>query len=643
NQPIQLLAGNQPPQTVYAREVLSERDYWYSGDDLGARYTPSATTFKVWSPVASTAELIVFDAATGGPRDTYDMERGPAGVWSLKVKGNLNGKYYQYRFNSYGDVHIAADINGYAASVDGTRSMVVDLAKTNPAGFAAQKPVTLASPTDAVLYEMHIRDFTVDPSSGVKPEWRGTYLGLAERGTTDPNTKLPTGLDYLVKLGVTDLHLMPFQKYNPTNPAPYNWGYETNLFNVPDPRYSTKPEDPAFTIGEVKQMVQAVHAAGIRVVMDVVYNHTMPASGEASAFDATVPYYYFRTNDAGGLLNESGVGNAVDDERPMVRKYIRDSLSYWVKEYKVDGFRFDLLGMFTKATVQDLATTLRGIRPDLLIYGEPWTGGGPTRFGKGQQRGLNVAVFNDDYRNALRGDLDTAKTGFVMGAPTPTVAIQKGLVGEFPFSGAISGFTDSPLETINYISAHDNLALWDKVTKAMPDAAPALQASAVKLSGAAVLLAQGIPFLEGGVEMGRTKGGNNNSYNAGDAVNRFDWDRGAQYKPVTDYYAGLIALRKAHPAFRLNNPVQVRSALQFLDAAGLPAGTVAFTLNGAAAGDSWRNILVVLHGSTSAGTLKLPEGNWTVAVNGQTAGNASLGTVSGSLTLDPLAAYVLYK
>lgn len=643
NQPIQLLIGDQNPMTVYAREALSDRAYWYSGNDLGARYTLPATTFKVWSPVSSTVELIVFDASSGAPRDTYDMTRGPAGVWTVTVKGNLNGKYYQYRFNSYGQPRLAADINGFAASRDGTRSMVVDLSKTNPSGWTAQRTPQLAAPTDAIIYEMHVRDFTVDPSSGVKPEWRGAYLGLTERGTIDPNTKAPTGLDYLVKLGVTDAHLMPFQKFNPANATPYNWGYETALFNTPDPRYSTQPDNPAFTVSEVKQMVQALHAAGIRVIMDVVYNHTVPISGDASAFDSTVPYYYFRTNDEGQLINESGVGNAMNDERPMARKFIRDSLTYWVREYKVDGFRFDLLGMFSKPTVQDLQSTLRGIRPDLVLYGEPWTGGGPTRFGKGVQRGVGMAVFNDDYRNALRGDLDGARLGFVMGGTTSAVALQKGLVGEFPYSDLISGFTDSPLETINYISAHDNLALWDKVAKVMPDAAPALQASAVKLSGAGVLLAQGIPFLEGGVEMGRTKGGNNNSYNSGDSVNRFDWDRGARYAEVTTYYAGLIALRKAHPAFRLNNPAQIRSALKFLDATSLPAGTVAFTLDGALAGDAWKSILVVLHGSTASASLNLPAGAWSVAVNGQNAGNSVLGPVNGSLTLDPLSAYVLYK
>jgi pullulanase len=642
NRFIELKIADDLPRTVYIREALSDRAYWYTNDDLGSRHTREATTFKVWTPVASGVELFIFEDAVSGPEQILDMKRGSNGVWFLTVKGDLHGKYYQYRIKSYLETRVTADINSYAASADSRRSMVVDLNRTNPQDWGKAQAPRHKRPTDAVLYEIMVRDFTVDPSSGVKPEWRGKYLGLSQRGTRVPGSNQKTGLDYLVDLGVTDVHLLPFQNFNPANSRVYNWGYETNLFNVPEEQYSTTPNDPANTIREVKTMIHAMHSSGLRVVMDVVYNHTMPAGGEDSAFWETVPYYYFRTNDKGELQNESGVGNAVHDERPMVRKYIRDSLLFWTREYRIDGYRFDLIGMFTKATVQNLTQELRKLRPDLVLYGEPWTGGGPIRFGKGAQRGTGMAVFNDNIRNAIRGDLDGTKPGFAMGGLTSLTTIKKGLVGSFPFSSDLADFTDSPLETINYVSAHDNLTLWDKVEKTMPDAPMSLRGRAVKLSGAMVLLAQGIPFLEGGPEIGRTKGGNRNSYNAGDAVNKFDWARGTQFQDVYAYYRGLIALRKAQPGFRLATPDEVRRTMQFLPDAGLPLSTVAYRLENVS-GSSWKKVLVVFHGSRNAQEMKLPAGTWQIAVNGDRAGTTSLGTAAGTLRLEPLSAYVMYQ
>jgi pullulanase len=628
---------------IFARNVLSEPQYLYAGTDLGPTYTRTATTFKVWSPVSETAELVLFDAAAGPPDVVVDMKRDTTGTWSVKVDGNLHGKYYQYRFRSYGVGRVAADIYAYSASQDGTRSQVVDLSRTNPTNWARSTSPKLAKPTDSVIYEIHTRDFTIDPSSGVAANLRGTYLGLAQRGTVVPGTQQATGLDYLKALGVTDIHLLPIQKFNPFNSATYNWGYETTLFNVPDARYATKPNDGINTIKEVKTMVQGIHAAGMRLVLDVVYNHTVPAKGELSAFDQTVPYFYFRTNDAGRYLNESGVGNAVNDDQLMIRKYIRESLLYWVREYKVDGFRFDLVGMFTRETVEDLTNAIRKLRPDALLYGEPWTGGGPTRFGKGAQKGMNFAVFNDNIRNAMRGDLDGTRKGFVMGGLTAPVSIQRGVVGSISFNADIRDFTESPLETINYISAHDNMALWDKMEKAMPEADKNTRDRAVRLGGAIVLTSQGIPFLEGGAEMGRTKGGNPNSYNAGDAVNKFDWMRGAQFTGTTSYYAGLIALRRAHPMFRMDKADDVRKALSFFPASDASAAVVAFMIDGSVAKDSWKKAVVVYNGNNAEGEMKLPAGTWNIAVNGEKAGTVSLGTASGSLKLAPLSAYVLYQ
>jgi pullulanase len=629
------------PRTVYAREVLDSTDYQYGKDDLGNRYSKNQTVFKVWSPVSSSAELFVFDNLIDGPSEIADMQRGANGVWFATIKGDLHGKYYQYRFKSYGETRVAADINSYAASSDSTRSMVVDLSRTNPKNWTLPKPMQRPQ-TESILYELHVRDLTSDPSSGVPEALRGKYLGFAQTGTKAPNGS-SSGLDYLKNLGVTDLHLLPIQNFNPKNSGVYNWGYETNLFNVPEEQYSTDPNDPIKTILETKTMFQAIRNAGMRVIMDVVYNHTVPAKGEESAFWETVPYYYFRTNDQGQVLNESGVGNAMHDDRPMVRKYIRESVLFWTKEYGVDGYRFDLIGMFTKGTVTDFTKALRKIRPDIVLYGEPWTGGGPTRFGKGAQRGTEFAVFNDNIRNAMRGDLDGTKAGFVMGGLTSLTAIKKGVVGSINYADSISDFTDSPLETINYISAHDNLTLWDKMDKAMTDANIAMKARAVQLGGAIVLTSQGVPFLEGGVEMGRTKGGNNNSYNSGDSANKYDWSRAAQFPDVQKYYQGLIAIRKAHPAFKMTTTDQIRKHLKFLPDSSLPNGVVAYTLDGAAVKDSWKRIVVILHGTRGEQTMQLPAGTWNVAANGLKASNSSLGKVSGSLKLEPLSAYILYQ
>ena len=631
---IELKISDDFARTVYARDVLDDKQYQYSGEDLGSRYSKTATSFKVWSPISSSAELFIFDDASSGPDQIIDMKRDQHGVWSANVKGDLHGHYYQYRFKSYNETRVTADINCFAASVDGKRSMVVDLSKTNPKEFSRPKGSSRPM-TESVLYEMHIRDFTIDPSSGVKPELRGKYLGLAQTGTTVPGSSQKTGLNYLRDLGVTDIHLMPFQKINPANNGGYNWGYETNLFNVPEGQYSTTPNQPANTITEVKTMIAALHKAGLRAVMDVVYNHSMPASGEDSAFWQTVPYYYFRTNDQGQVLNESGVGNALHDERPMVRKYIRDSLKYWVLEYGIDGFRFDLIGMFSKSTVQNLTLELHKIRPDLVLYGEPWTGGGPLRFGKGSQRGLNFAVFNDNYRNAMRGDLDGNKPGFINGALTSITSLKRGIVGSIAYDTSIQDFTDQPIESINYVSAHDNLALWDKLEKVMPDANMRLKSA--NLAAAMVLLAQGVPFLEGGVEIGRSKAGNNNSYNAGDAVNKYDWTRASSFTNSYNYMKGLIALRRAFPAFRLSSADAVKKTLKFLPDSSLPLSTIAFTLEGA------KRILVVFHGSTQSDNMQLPAGTWTLHADGTRAGLTPLGTISGNLKLEPLSSYVLVQ
>ena len=437
-------------------------------------------------------------------------------------------------------------------------------------------------------------------------------------------------------LGVTHLHLLPFQNFNPAHSNQYNWGYETTLFNVPEEQYSTDPTNPITTILETKQMIAAVQRAGIGVILDVVYNHSVPSEGPGSAFWQTVPFYYFRTNDQGQVLNESGVGNALHDERPMVRKFIRDSLVFWTNEYNLDGYRFDLIGMFTPETNADLTRAIKAAKPNMVVYGEPWTGGGPNRSPKGAlKRTPATPSSTTPFRNILRGGLDEAGLGYIDGAP-----LADRLVFNQTLQGSTDLFTTSPQETINYVSAHDNLTLWDTVIMSRPEASLESHKRSLKLAGAVVLLSQGVPFLEGGAEISREKGGNHNSYNAGDLVNRYDWQRARLFRDVEAHYQDLIALRKAHPAFRLRTTDQIQKAMTVLPWSDLPENVVAFTLDGSVVNDPWRKILVLFHNGLQPTPVTLPEGNWRAGlVEGIDRGRP----VPKSTVLPPLSTTVLFQ
>ncbi|MFM7319917.1 MAG: pullulanase, partial [Armatimonadota bacterium] len=524
-----------------------------------------------------------------------------------------HGLRYRFRVDIRGVATDTADLWCTGATADSRWSVVLDPARTNPPGWAATPVPRLARSTDAVLYELHVRDLTIDPASGVPPAERGRYPGAVRRGAVRPDGKA-AGIDHLLRLGITHVQVLPIQNFNPDHSRDYNWGYETTLFDVPEEQYSTRPEDPVAVVRDAKAMVQGFHRAGIGVVLDVVYNHTVPSSGPASPFEATVPWYWFRTDLEGRILNESGVGNALADDRSMARRWMLESLTYWVREFRVDGFRFDLMGMFTPETVRAIEATLRRIRPDLLLHGEPWTGGGPVRFGVGAQRGTRMAVFNDRFRGALRGDLDGDGRGFAAGAGDPA-AVRDALAG----SPSIAA---DPLESLNYVSAHDNLTLRDKFSRTAPDTVPGAEARMFRLSAAAVLLAQGIAFLEGGVEIGRTKAGNPNSYNAGDGVNRFDWTRAARFDDDAEWLSGMVALRRAHPAFRLATRSERDRNVSF-PTEGLPDGVVAMRIR-EVPGEPWRDLLVVLNGRTVPAHWTLPAGRWRRVADGNRVGDTGL-------------------
>ena len=614
---------------IYARNILDQERFTPLQATLGAFCTPDKTIFQTWSPVSDGVQLLLYDSAqVHNASREFPLKRGENGLWSVEVAGDLQGTLYRYQFTSYGMKREVPDIHTFAATADGAFSVVADVNRLNPNGWDTTLSPLLKQPTDEIIYEVHVRDFSATDAS-CPPEIRGTYLGLTHANPAK-SKQISTGLSHLQDLGVTAVHLLPIEDFT-AGAKEYNWGYWTAFFNVPESNYATNASDPLQPIRDVKRMIQELHANQIRVILDVVYNHTS-STGESSPFNQTVPYYFHRFSDDGRLMNDTGVGNTIADERPMARKYIVDSLAYWLRNFKVDGFRFDLLGTHYPQTVRAICERMVDIKPDITLYGEPWTGGGETHFGKGAQKGMRMAVFNDNIRNAIRGDLDGNSTGFATGPGGDQTAIRRGVVG------AIDDFTTEPSETVNYVSAHDNLTLWDKLLKVAPKESEATRRAMQKLSIGIVLTSQGIAFLDEGSDFCRTKNGNNNSYNAGDEVNALDWNRKTQYQDVFEYVRGLIAIRKAHCAFRMSDDALIRKSITFLD----NVGVVAFTINGAAAGDTWKNIFVAYNGEPKSQPVNLPAGTWAIVVDSKNAGVETLRTASGRLEMPPYSMIVAH-
>ena len=612
-----------------ARLALDDPAFHAFEEPLGAFCTPASTRFATWSPVAESVTLLL-EGPDGG-REMRPLARGDRGVWSAEVPGDLHGRRYRYRFEHYGRVDETPDIHAFASQPDEQWSIVADLGRLAPPGWGGVPTPTLAQPTDEVIYEIQVRDFSI-ADEDCPPSLRGTYLGLVEGSDGDRDggdrDGVSSGLDHLVDLGVTAVHLMPVHDFTAAI-GEYNWGYWTAFFNVPEANFATDPADSFTAIRELREAVQGLHDAGIRVILDVVYNHTS-SSGPYSPFERTVPAFWFRTTSDGTLTNDAGCGNSIADERAMVREYILDSMEFWLRQYRIDGFRIDLLGTHVPETATAIVDRVRGIRPDATLYGEPWTGGGPIRFGKGSQKGLNLAVFNDHFRNALRGDLDGTASGFANGPGGDRDAVLRGAMG------AIDDFTREPIETVNYVSAHDNLSLLDKILRAAPGADPATVAAMQRLSIGLVLVAQGIPFLEGGSEICRTKGGDHNSYVSGDAVNRFDWPRKRECREVEAFVRGLIAFRRAHPALRMADDAMVRRSIR-----RLPAGEVlAWSIDGRPSGDSLREIVVAANGEASPQAFTLPRGPWRVFANATHASAEPIGEASGTVVLPPFSMLV---
>lgn len=629
------------------RLVLNDPKYYYGGDDMGAVYSRSSTSFRVWAPTASAVRLLVYKNEGGDVYRSLAMDRSDGGTWLAKVSGNLDRMFYVYQVTTHGDTQTAVDPYARGISVNGAWGMIVDLARTNPSGWSADRYIPTRRPTDAVIYEVHVRDFSIDARSGMRH--RGKFLAFTERGTKGPGG-VPTGVDSIKQLGVTHVEIMPsfeFASVDETrSDVQYNWGYDPQDYNVPEGAYATNIHGTA-RITQFKQMVQALHRRGLAVIMDVVYPHT--AKTGASDFDKIVPQYYYRTDYSGHYTNGSGVGDEVAAERPMVRKFILDSVKYWMRQYHVDGYRFDQLYLLGKETTTQISRALHAINPHTVLLGEPWGSAdsgiiGDQQLTKGVQKGLRVGVFNDELRDWLDGSVfDRKAQGFATGKPSAlgknTALAMRSISGNIAYSSAVSGFSQLPEETINYVTSHDNMTLWDKITASNPAASEADRIKMDELAQAVVMTSQGVPFMQGGEEMLRTKKGNDNSYNAGDEINQFYWARKAQYRSVFAYYGGLIHLRDRHPAFRMNAPQDIKDHLKFY---GTPNNTFAFELVNHANGDRWNNITVIYNPNSSATNVPLPGGAWHIVAQGSRIGEKTLGHATGAAAVPPLSMMVLY-
>ena len=586
------------------------------------------------------------DSDTPTEQLTKQMKRVGAGKWELTVKSDLKGKYYLFSVYNSAQPDNTPGIFAKAVGVNGKRGAIVDLRDTDPEGWADDVRPALSNPCDLVIYEMHHRDFSVDISSGLKH--KGKYLALTE----------PKAIEHLQRLGVNAVHILPSFDYasvdesKPDVPQ-YNWGYDPLNYNVPEGSYSTDAATPTTRIREFKQMVQALHRAGIRVILDVVYNHTFDING--SNFQKTYPDYFYRKTAEGKYSDGSGCGNETASEKPLMREFMKESVEYWIKEYHIDGFRFDLMGVHDIETMNEIRAMVDQIDPSIYIYGEGWSAGScaypqEKLAMKANTKQLNgIGAFCDDMRDALRGPFsDDHKGGFLIGEPDEEESIKFGIVGAIAHpqidmtkvNYSREAWTNEPSQMVAYVSCHDDMCLTDRLRATVPYITDDELIRLDLLAQTAVLTSQGVPFILSGEEMLRDKKSVHNSFRSPDSINRLDWNNLKRYPQVFDYYAGLITLRKAHPAFRMGKAEEVRKHLEFVDA---PKGVVAFRLKDNAGGDAWRNIYVVLNSQKTPQNVKVAEGSYTTVVANGKVNADGLGLISGTtLTVAPQSALIVH-
>ena len=626
-----------------------EAEYTYEGDDLGATWSPESTTFRIWAPTSNYVALNLYESGESGGIKRYEkMERGENGTWVVTVEGDLNGMYYTYQVNVDGKKNEVCDPYARAVGVNGRRAMVIDLDSTDPEGWETDTdPHYDDTINDAIIYELHVRDLSSDASSGIQNA--GKYLGLTEKGTTNADG-VPTGLDHIINLGVTHLHLLPSYDYASVDETTleendFNWGYDPVNYNVPEGSYSTDPYNGAVRVSEFKQMVKTLHDNDISVIMDVVYNHVYNA--EEFCFNQAVPGYFSRITTDGVYSNGSACGNDTASERSMVKKYIVDSVTYWADEYHIDGFRFDLAGLLDTETINACIEAVHETHPNVIFYGEGWnmttdvTMEGYTMATQANSAETpEFAYFSDFVRDTLRGSNSNAsQTGFLAGGGGYASAVRDIFMGK-------STWCKSPSQTVNYVSCHDGYTLYDRLTLSTRDLTEEQRIKMNNLAAAVVMTSQGVPFFQAGEEMLRSKptadGFDHNSYDSSDEINSIKWSdlSNETYADVVDYYTGLIAFRKAHPALRMTTAEEVAAHITQLS--DLETNVVGSHISAGANGED-NEIIAIFNPRDTETVVTLPEGQWIVYIDGENAGTEPLSTVKDTVTVAATSACVMVR
>ena len=638
-------------------EPLSVNNYSkypiYSGNDLGVTWSPEQTLFKVYAPTADSVVIYLYENGDGGePSEKINTQKAENGTWKTILSGDRHGTYYTWQIK-YQETWLPETCGIYAKAVglNGKRGMITDFSTTNPDGWDNDNSPQLDSKNDVILYELQIRDFSVAENSGMKN--KGLYTAFTETNIKNSNGQ-SVGIDHLAEMGVTHVHLLPAFDFRSIDESltekPYNWGYDPLNYNVPEGSFSSDPRQAEVRIKEFKQMVMALHEKGIRVIMDVVYNHTGPT--ENSPFNLLVPGYYYRHNEDGSWSNASACGNETASERPMMRKFMTESLLWWMEEYHIDGFRFDLMGIHDIETMNAISKALHQANSSVFLYGEGWTAGNSPMpdsllaLKKNTQRLHQIAAFSDDLRDGIKGHwASETDSGFING--------KNGLEESIKFGVVASGFhpqvnyskvnysdapwTNEPAQCINYVTCHDNHTLYDKLRLTTPSASTDELKALHKLANTIILTAQGIPFLHAGVEFMRSKDGVHNSFESPDAINQINWDLKSQNIEMVQYYQDLITLRKAHPAFRMPSAEMIRKHLAFYPS---KHGIVSYKITDHANGDKWKTIAVMYNATKKAVPFSPGEGTWTVVFDKNGLKNAPL-SVKGSVNVAPQSAIIL--
>ena len=631
----------------------------YNGNDLGANYSKNSTTFKVWAPTASNVQLKRYktgsDSESGaGVIGTNTMTKSSNGIWTITIEGDLKNEYYTYLVTVNGRTQETVDIYAKAVGVNGNRGMVVDLDSTNPSGWNNDKHVTVNNLTDETVWEVHVKDFSNSASSGVSSANRGKFLAFTEKDTTLNNDKVhPTCLNYLKQLGVTAVQILPMFDYatvNETNSNnEFNWGYDPKNYNVPEGSYSSNPYDGNVRINELKQAIQSIHSEGISVIMDVVYNHTYTdPKSEAkndSWFERTVPGYYYRYSN-GNLSNGSGCGNETNSDAAMYSKYMVDSILYWAKEYHIDGFRFDLMGIHDVDTMNKIREAVNKVNPDIVIYGEPWAGGTTSSdkttatMDNMNKVDNNIGAFNDKLRDAIRGGTwEGINKGFVQGEKNKEELVKAGIQANSTTMAGYNKWAKQPSQVLQYVSCHDNYTLYDHLLLSLGRRNFSDRNDDIiqmnKLASGIYLTSQGGTFMQAGEEFARTKNGDGNSYKSSSSVNEIDWNRSLTYSNLVDWYKGLIAIRQAYSPFRDPSNTS-NNTIYFSWGSNCPANVVAYTMNNKLNASNEWNYVSVIHNANSYSTNVTLQGyntiptKWVVIADGNKAGVEKISEISGT-------------